>query len=158
MATRLEIAWAAGLFEGEGCATISSGQRQPRLQLQMVDEDVVRRFHRIVDCGAVHGYPYEHPRQDVWQWSVQGAADVLTLGQVLLPHLGGRRSERLREVLDRAREIVPKGTPRPLCKRGHPLSGTNVYLSPEGKRVCRSCRAWRARGYWRNRKEAESHR
>lgn len=29
------------------------------------------------------------------------------------------------------------------CKNGHPLSGTNLYVDPTGKRVCRECqRRW----------------
>lgn len=27
------------------------------------------------------------------------------------------------------------------CKRGHPLSGENLYLCPDGRRQCRSCRS-----------------
>lgn len=31
-------------------------------------------------------------------------------------------------------------TPRPLCIRGHPLSGDNLYVDPAGIRGCRACR------------------
>ena len=27
-----------------------------------------------------------------------------------------------------------------LCKRGHPLDGENLYITPDGKRRCRTCR------------------
>lgn len=30
-------------------------------------------------------------------------------------------------------------TRRPTCKRGHPLSGENLYLAPNGERQCRDC-------------------
>jgi hypothetical protein len=53
----VEIAWAAGLFDGEGTATICGGQR--RLAVKMADEESVRRFHAAIGVGKVYG-PYEH--------------------------------------------------------------------------------------------------
>lgn len=38
------------------------------------------------------------------------------------------------------RDRVPR-TPKAKCKRGHPLSGMNLYVTPDGKRTCRQCRA-----------------
>jgi hypothetical protein len=63
MASAEEIAWAAGLFEGEGCISyIRPWGREPDIQaaLAMTDEDVVRRFDEIVDRGRVYG-PYHPP-------------------------------------------------------------------------------------------------
>lgn len=31
------------------------------------------------------------------------------------------------------------------CKRGHPLSGANLYTTPDGRRQCRACMNLRAR-------------
>jgi hypothetical protein len=28
------------------------------------------------------------------------------------------------------------------CKRGHPLSGSNLYVYPDGRRGCRACTRW----------------
>lgn len=33
----------------------------------------------------------------------------------------------------------PHNRQRELCKRGHPLRGTNLYVSPEGQRKCITC-------------------
>jgi hypothetical protein len=33
------------------------------------------------------------------------------------------------------------------CKQGHELSGANLYVSPKGRRYCRTCRAFDARRY-----------
>lgn len=58
MPTEAEIAWAAGLFEGEGCiiertqrARDGSTLHYQCLQLTMTDRDVVERFHQVVGCG-----------------------------------------------------------------------------------------------------------
>jgi hypothetical protein len=38
------------------------------------------------------------------------------------------------------------------CKRGHLLSGANLYVQPDGKRVCKECRKLTARRYRQNKK------
>lgn len=46
MTSETELAWAAGLFAGEGCVSIQRGKRlwNPTLALGMYDERAVRRF------------------------------------------------------------------------------------------------------------------
>jgi hypothetical protein len=40
--------------------------------------------------------------------------------------------------------------PKSECKHGHPLSGANLYVAPDGHRVCITCRREREkRRYWR---------
>jgi hypothetical protein len=57
MKKEIEIAWAAGLFEGEGTIVIAgnNGIKGCRIQLavEMVDEDVVRKFARIAGFGSI---------------------------------------------------------------------------------------------------------
>lgn len=38
------------------------------------------------------------------------------------------------------------------CKRGHPLEGDNLYISPQGRRVCRQCNAIAAKTFIANKK------
>ena len=40
------------------------------------------------------------------------------------------------------------------CKRGHPLSGGNLYITPDGRRLCRECRR-AACAKWREAKIAQ---
>ncbi len=56
-----EIAWAAGLFEGEGC--ITKNGNSPALRLNSTDEETVIRFQRIIGAGAVYG-PYQYNSRD----------------------------------------------------------------------------------------------
>lgn len=67
-----DLAWAAGLFEGEGSITCSG--RAPRLQLKMTDPEPVERFCEILG-GTLYG-PYEnhsgekdgYPRSPFYLW------------------------------------------------------------------------------------------
>lgn len=149
MARAIDIAWSAGLFEGEGCATFSDGRRQPRASINMTDEDVVRKFHHIVGRGNVRRYdPYQPNRKAQWQWSVQSGADVLHVLGMLWPYLGERRREQATFVMERAAKI---GEGAGFCKRGHDLSDpVHLYLHERtGKRHCRTCRRAYMRRRWR---------
>lgn len=98
-----EIAWAAGLFEGEGCFTVSLSQGKyasPRVKLRSTDEDVVRRFHSIMGLGAVREEPYFSRKSGYktqWEWYAR-SSEVIRAIDLLLPWMGERRTQRAKEV------------------------------------------------------------
>src|SRR5665213_179839 len=87
--TRENLAWMAGLFEGEGYV-----QGRPRsykradgrsfttigyrLAITMTDEDIIRRFHRLAGVGNVNG-PRLSPsmvaknQQPIYDYTANGA-------------------------------------------------------------------------------------
>jgi hypothetical protein len=96
-----EIAWAAGVFEGEGC--VSSDGSRVILRVQMTDFDVMLRFASIMGFGRLYG-PYEqrnakdgHIRKPFWAWVAYGDAALGAL-ELILSWLGNRRLERVYEV------------------------------------------------------------
>jgi hypothetical protein len=91
-----EIAWAAGLFEGEGCMTQSGGRKVMRLA--STDEDTVRRFSEIIAVGKIYG-PYEQgpPRKPFWVWVASGVDALLAL-RLMISWLGERRRKRACEL------------------------------------------------------------
>lgn len=107
MATRTETAWAAGLFEGEGCLYLEpQSQRRPnartaRLSLVSTDEDAVQRFHSIVGVGTVnvqrHNERQGHKRQ--WRWQAGAKRDVEDVLRKFLPWLTQRRLTKAEELL-----------------------------------------------------------
>ena len=101
-------AWAAGLFEAEGC--ISATARSPRLILECGDEDAVARFATIFG-GPVLG-PYQRgltkagmPRRPTYRWQVGGLARCVAVATRLRPWLSERRRSRLRELVDDRRDM-----------------------------------------------------
>jgi hypothetical protein len=99
VATESEIAWAAGLFEGEGCITHSHGLV---LRLKSTDEDVIARFCEIVGAGDIYGpywnrYADGRLRKPYWVW-VCPTRDVARVLRSFAPWLGVRRYRRAREV------------------------------------------------------------
>ena len=94
-----ELAWAAGLFDGEGCFYSQSGTRLA-LQLAMTDADSVRRFHRAVGgLGKVTYWDSPSLKHPMYKWRVvnfEGAQAVLAM---LWYGLNARRKARATELL-----------------------------------------------------------
>jgi hypothetical protein len=79
-----DVAWAAGLFEGEG--SITHTRDELRVTLVNCDREVVEQFDRVVERGRIYG-PYTSDfgdgcrRKPRWVWVARGDAghDVLDL-------------------------------------------------------------------------------
>lgn len=143
MATDVQIAWAAGLFEGEGSCFVGSGQRQPIVSLVTTDQDIAERFATIIGIGNVYSYD-RPPNKRYWRWSVQSRDDVLRVLGILFPLLGERRQQAASEVIERATKV---NDGEGYCHAGHDLSDPqHLYVHQKtGKRHCRTCRDERRR-------------
>ena len=108
-----DVAWAAGLFEGEGCITTDSRYKNHRrITINMTDEDVMQRFVEIVDYGRLRG-PYmagkpgtpkaKHKKR--WQWCTGKKPEVLRILKMFLPYFGKRRLEKAIEAINKI-EII----------------------------------------------------
>jgi len=150
-----EIAWAAGLFEGEGCISSKPpGKRGSgaQLRLGMNDKDVVEKFRRIVGCGGLYAHnPGTGSVKPNWTWYVYAADKVGPILEAFLPFLGERRTAKALEALEVTRNVVPYGK-RSHCPKGHPYEGDNLMIETikRGDKVyearrCRECRTLQAR-------------
>lgn len=97
-----DIAWAAGLLEGEGCFTNRTNSPVLRVSCSMTDLDILERLQSIFG-GLIHkvGRNTKHFKEhwkDVWVWSISGdlAKEAMT---AVLPYMGKRRSEKINELL-----------------------------------------------------------
>jgi hypothetical protein len=150
-----EIAWAAGLFEGEG--TVGT-QKQNRVRIRfavaMTDRDVLERFHRIVGCGSMTG-PSWHSgsTKPQWRWSATAANDALHLADLFRPFLGERRLVQLDRALDAFHSQPPPRhgmRDKTHCKRGHEFTAENTRHEFRGRsggpsRRCLTCERLRGR-------------
>lgn len=102
MSRDANIAWAAGLFEGEGSIVPHRQARNGvRLQVQMTDHDVLARLQQVLG-GKIYGpYRYAQPdgfdRKQSWIWTSDGA-DVDAIMREMQPWLGERRVARARSL------------------------------------------------------------
>ncbi len=139
MATPEQIAWAAGLFEGEGCIAFCD-ERGVRLSLAMIDRDAVEGFAAIVAVGTITQKYRNHPeRKPMFMWRAGSREDVLDVLELLTPWLYGRRSARAQAAVERLQDNRGRWETQTHCIRNHELSGANLYVTSRGHRQCREC-------------------
>lgn len=105
----INIVWAAGLLEGEGCFSRhlrkSNGQIGYAIHCEMTDEDVVRKLHSIFKVGTVvprlniSGRKDKRTRKQSWIWSVQNKAGVVQVLSQIKPYMCSRRLEKINLML-----------------------------------------------------------
>lgn len=114
MATSEEIAWAAGIFEGEG--TFHPQQKNPtsrallEMCISMTDLDVLERFSLIAGCGTIKPKKHHNAKphwKPQWIWRCSGSAAV-DLAMKFRPHLCSRRKARLDGILLDIEDSQPK--------------------------------------------------
>lgn len=154
--TEVEIAWIAGIIEGEGSITIKNyGSERPEdypiLRVAMTDEDIIRRIHRITNVGNVNYTADRGPnRKPCWTWAVRARDDVKEMLQAIFPWMGIRRSGKIEEALirlDRPFKIGTKNCPDAVNPCGtYAAAGRHKR---RGEDVCDPCLEAR-REYQRN--------
>lgn len=146
---REALAWAAGIFEGEG--TISLARSSPVLSVSSTDEDVLLKFHQIVQCGVVDG-PYNlarkpkkgstTPTKPFWQWRTYGFEKPQAVLALFWHWLCQRRRRRAREVLGVCKNGGVRNKYKKHCKRGHEFP---AWKDKRGYRQCFTCSNLRRR-------------
>ena len=104
--TNVDLAWAAGLLEGEGYFTWVNGY--PVVGVEMTDRDVVDRFAALFP--GPRGRKVMHrknknytagsdtPRLDSYRYEVQGGTAIAIM-LTLFPFFGERRRARIKEMV-----------------------------------------------------------
>jgi hypothetical protein len=99
MRTQRDIAWLAGLFEGEASFLFRNGSA--RIQMQMTDRDVVERSASVL--GARMSDYVRQPKgkttyKKVYTLGVHGALAVSWM-MTIYSYMGERRKSKIRDVL-----------------------------------------------------------
>ncbi len=104
---QMDLAWAAGLFEGEGCILVENrakyvGGKRVRLIIAMKDQDVLERFARIVGAEVkpwnVATRKPEHSM--MYRVEIGKKADTYQILKMLRPFFGERRGEKADEAME----------------------------------------------------------
>lgn len=165
MRTIKELAWLAGLFEGEGCfmAAKTGGHatsKTPTIAIQMIDKDIIKRVADITKVQPRNPWRSKlGNRQLVHHVTVCGTRAISWM-MTLYVLLGERRRTKIREILAQWR-----ASPRmPRASRGQRFM---AICHPNrircGHGLCHACymREWRRRTgrngtYYRNAKRAQT--
>jgi hypothetical protein len=118
--TRENLAWCAGIFEGEGSLHWTSPQPQKEdgrhpggqslvISIGMTDEDVLRTFHKYAGVGTIYG-PYQAKPPSTkphWTYRAQGK-DAYALMVAMWHWLHGRRKENAAQAMRQWLNSHPK--------------------------------------------------
>jgi hypothetical protein len=91
---RADLAWAAGLFEGEGCfylQTQATGRVHPRAALASTDIDILQRFQKIMGFGKIYPKNSGPGNKPIWMWAANQIRHTFATISALFPLLGERR-------------------------------------------------------------------
>lgn len=99
--SELDVAWVAGLLEGEG--TWGGNNKSVWVSCTMTDLDVLEKLQRTVGVGKIYQGKKQKPHyKDFWIWQLRKKQQVATLSKALLPHMGKRRRERIEHIVNLA--------------------------------------------------------
>ena len=97
------IAWATGLFEGEGFFTVSidadTNWRHVSVEIGMTDKDVIDRFHTVFGFGDRYEVQRPAPRKRMYVWKTGSFEQVQAVMAALWAGLCSRRRAKIRKVL-----------------------------------------------------------
>jgi hypothetical protein len=117
--TPTEIAWLAGIYEGEGSCSITSG-RAIRVEIVMTDRDIIERVQSLTGLGSVSSLaPRGEKYKPSYRWSV-GSINAVVFLTAILPWLGKRRSGRAQDAIDNWNSNKKQSTAGDIaCINGH---------------------------------------
>ncbi len=94
-----DLAWAAGLVDGEGCIRISKTEPNGKsicydlwLTVAMCDKEPIMKLHNIFELGAIRVDQCPSRRTPIWTWqcSTKATAKIIT---GIMPWLTCKREE-----------------------------------------------------------------
>lgn len=89
-----EIAYLAGVFDGEGTVKVGNSIR---VSVEMTDLDVLERFQRAFG-GQIYPRKAKVNRKPAWSWNLQSRAGVWPFLDKVKPFLSDRRQAKIEEL------------------------------------------------------------
>jgi hypothetical protein len=164
----VDIAWFAGIFEGEGCFSIEKNGNT-NLTVNMTDLDVIQKiktlfpkYHNVKPIQPRPAKGYTNQPKVRYTWRVGDPVEVAKITEMILPWLGERRSERAREVLNHLAIRPGIGgyqRAKTHCPQDHEYTVENTIYKGGKKRYrrCRTCAkvSWTAANAKKPRREPQ---
>ena len=94
-----EIAWVAGILEGEGCWTHRNARTHWWIAVRMTDKDIIDRLEAVTGVGQISpARPQKSNYKMAWAWQVSVQPHREWLTTIVWPWLGERRRAKIREL------------------------------------------------------------
>jgi hypothetical protein len=150
-----DMAWVAGVLEGEGWFVRSPNNRRKKpsrlttvkVGVNMNDDDVIRSLQEKTGIGRVTVRQFKDGKRPQWVWCVDNRQDVVALLYRMLPYLHERRSVQALTLIDQAEgdfEYIEWLTAHFVC--GHERTEENTYhFKYRNVAACKICNRERSR-------------
>lgn len=143
-----EIAWLAGIYEGEGSCSITNG-RAIRIEITMTDKDIIDRICNLTGLGRVRILPSRNEKyKQAFNWGL-GSLNAVSFLNVIMPWLGERRAARAKAAVKNwttnKRQANKTDTE---CTKGHLYDISSNWRAKDGScHLCHldACRRFRAK-------------
>jgi hypothetical protein len=139
--TEIEIAYIAGLLEGEG--TFLRKGNCPIIQVGMTDDDVIEKAAKIINIGnrKIHIEEDKRPNYKTKYIICLAGRDAMRWMKLIRPHMCSRRGEEIDNIIEdilEARPFYELG--KDYCKNGHSIRYACEYFQHfDGARRCKRC-------------------
>lgn len=103
-----DIAWVAGVFEGEGCIRARKGNYGAQVSIRMDDQDVIARIHAIMGFGNFYDIQERRSSGRVvtqYNYQIASAEHVIAFLAAVWKYLGARRRAKAAEAISSARLV-----------------------------------------------------
>ena len=111
MASDVDLAWCAGLFDGEGTTSVLKAQRDKyayiRMSISQKYPEVLEKFQGVVGVGSI----YKSKTREIYSLDIYKQVDVLACLELLWPFL----SEIKRKQATAAKEFVATHSKQTVC-------------------------------------------
>ena len=156
---KADIAWAAGLVDGEGCIS-GTKNGTVTLAIAMCDAQCLWRFHRIIG-GSISPW-FERPNRTAFRRVSLSGKNALAAIEKMRPWLSSLKLADLERALRNAPN-AGRGSNwakagRTHCPSGHAFDEANTYwlVGKNGRqRVCRACRREVNKRWYENNKHTK---
>lgn len=147
----VDIAWMAGIIEGEGCITYSSSKKYNgvKVEVAMTDKDTIEKLAEVSGIGHIRARKVVPGTKPAWAWYVHKGKDVARLLCAISPMMSERRRAKILEVADRLSANRGAFGERTHCPKGHEYTEENTYVGKKkGDRQCRECHRLKQQKYY----------
>lgn len=140
MPSKEEVAWVAGILEGEGTFGFTDTY-SPFIQIAMTDLDIIERVNNLLSNGesnilVIDGVTSNHKTQ--YKIKLHGEYSINWM-KLILPFMGNRRTEKINEIFTKYYSKPRRAFGK--CKRGHDTTKEGSYYinyTTHGK-TCKEC-------------------
>ena len=95
----MSVAWAAGLFEGEGSIYLIPNKKSVALSMTQSDHDVLQKLQSVFG-GQIYDKKKSGGTKQLWVWKLMQTDSVKDALEKMLPFFGTRRACKALDAFD----------------------------------------------------------